>query len=164
MSKTIDHHARAERLRALMGELTHVREDFEHANVDLDGEIPRVPCRFAASEYDGSENVINFFDSIEDAAASAADLGGECPWVPGAAVDLDTGNRYEPAVRVTYCPLRWAVRVSFNHSPGEVTVLRFESQAAGQGYIDNMRGNGNDVVTVLDDEPIVRWEEANDAA
>jgi hypothetical protein len=158
----IDHHARAERLRDLMENLARVDEaSFEtHPDrvVDLDGEIPNVPYRFAVSEWDGNSNAINFADTLEDAAAIAADLGGgECPWSPGTMVDLDTGNTYEPVVTVSYQPIQWKVTYSWTRSADHVSEYRFASKEHAQEWIDIQRDNPD--LTVHDDEPVFAWEE-----
>lgn len=143
----IDHHKRAERLRSFMDELSAVREyALSDHGIELDGEIPKVPHRFAQSEWDGSETYINFFDTVEEANAGAGDLGGEYPWVPGAMVDLDTGMHYEPFVTVRFKPLRWVVKVSGPRN--DVTDVRFPTKRMAAGWVRIQKDNND--LTVLE--------------
>lgn len=162
---TIDHHKRADRLREFMDGCAKFNEDvLQEFNVKLDGEIPNVPFRFVAQEWDGSTSWAGFYDTVEEACEGAAgSTMGEVAWAPGAMLDLDTGNSYEPLVKVEFVPLRWAVRVSWSFTD-RVDTMRFESRDAAASYIEQQLAH-NDALTVLDNEPIERWEEeANDAA
>lgn len=149
-----DHHARAERLRDFMGDLSKVNEEcLDQAEITLDGEIPNVPHRYAISEWDGNGSWINFADTLEDAEAIAADLGGgDYPWSPGEMIDLDTGVPYEPNVTVAFTAKRWAVSISDRDS-NLVLKVRFTDEAKAREYIAVQKANA-DGWTVLDDEPI----------
>lgn len=121
----IDHHARAERLRAMIASDSNVREDsidgycvFEpdpdrpgdfrpqaNGTIVLDGETPRVPPRYAATTYDGSECYFEFADTLEDMGDALLEaMNGEVPWSPGAVVDLDTGDSYTANESVSLSP------------------------------------------------------------
>lgn len=162
-----DMHKRADTLRDLIegGDLAKLNEDcLRDQDVDLDGEIPHVPKRYAQSEWDGSSNWINFADTIEEAQAMAGDLGGgDYPWAPGVMVDLDTGVPYQPVVAVTYEPQRWLVHVSKDDS-NLVLKARFTSEEQAREYIASHKADDEDAWTVLDDEPIDTLKEDGDAA
>jgi hypothetical protein len=148
-----DHHARATRLRDFIDSLSKVNDDLAEADVDLDGEIPNVPCRYAVSEWDGSSTSINFADTIEDANAIAADLGGgDYPWAPGEMMDLDTGVPYEPNVTVEFVAQRWLVHASPDDSD-LVFNVRFTSEKQAREYIATHE-DPESGMTVLDGEPI----------
>lgn len=145
----IDHHKRADRLRDFIDSLSKVAvEHLDQQDVTLDGEIPNVPCRYALSAYDGSSTMLNFADTLEDAAEIAADLGDDYPWAPGEMIDLDTGVPYEPTVKVAFTAKRWLVHASPADSD-LVFDVRFTSEEQAREYI------GDEATwTVLDSEPI----------
>lgn len=89
----IDHHTRAKHLREF-DEEWRIRNDSEAWDrVSLDGETPRVPCRYATVSSDGSENWLELYDSLDALAEGIlSELGGEVPWVVFEAIDLDTGE------------------------------------------------------------------------
>jgi hypothetical protein len=149
----VDHHARADRLRDAIESWTKVNEDcLDRADIDLDGEIPHVPHRYAASEWDGSSTWINFADTIEEANAISGDLGGEYPWAPGEMIDLDTGVPYEPKVTVEYEAQRWLVHASPDDSD-LVFNVRFTSEEKAREYIEAHK-DPESGMTALDSEPI----------
>lgn len=152
----IDHHKRATNLLELLDDCSKVNDDALHeAEVeieDLEGEDPdpRVPKRYAATEWDGSSTWVNFYDTFEEAAEGAADsIMGEVAWAPGALMDLDTGRRWEPNVSVKWEPLRWGLRTRTKRSYGEPTeaTMAFVTKRQAQDYKRAVRGS--DVIEVL---------------
>jgi hypothetical protein len=97
----IDHHARAERLNEFHDSLYRVREfEHEYEGLDLDGEIPQVPFRYAGSTWDGTDTVLVLADDMDELPIYD---DGDNAWVPGERViDLDTGHEYEAVVTITF--------------------------------------------------------------
>lgn len=162
----IDHEARAERLREFLdGHASKYKhESLDEANVqpfeeevEAEGGGPiNVPHRYALATYDGDESWVQFCDDLDELAASAADLGGgDYPWSPGSAIDLDTGLMFEAALHAQLYPLTWAVDITFRGYGREVTsVGRFVSREAADNYREQMRGE--DAWTI--GEPEQRWQ------
>lgn len=149
-----DHHARADRLRDFIESLSKVRDEcLDEAEVDLDGEVPQVPKRYAVSEWDGNETYIHFADTEKEANAIGGDLGGgDYPWSPGEMMDLDTGVTYEPHVTCKYTPMRYVVNISHDES-NRVFKARFTRKNVARKYIADSKRE-RDGYTVLDDEPV----------
>jgi hypothetical protein len=140
----IDHHARAERLRALIENASKFNEE-SLDEIDLDGEIPKVPHRFACMTYDGSSSWLETADTLRDMQNALVDaINGEVPWAPGEAVDLDTGDVYRSDVSVRLRPLPYFVRsaftVDYSHGPHTYTNdARFATKTEARAYIKTIR-------------------------
>lgn len=151
-----DMHKRADTLRAFINDCRHVAtEDFEDLGIDLDGEIPKVPYRYVASEYseDREGTYLEFAGSLEEARRSNA-----TGWV----VDLDTGDRWEIELHATLHPLPWTVKTTSRLS-NAVSVVRYRTEAHAQAYVqalsdaDTMpHDDEGPFVTVLDG-PTYEW-------
>lgn len=116
----IDHHTRAARLREIIEEHHHLREwEEDYPDVDLDGEIPKVPQRFVTLGYDGSTTALGFADSLEEAAGWLTEAAtNDYPDAPSGVRDLDTGIDYEPTVRVTLEPMDVEVELTYSEAAG----------------------------------------------
>lgn len=110
---TIDHRARAERLREVIAEHRKVSDD----SLDDQGVViedargrrhprPKVPHRYVSTTFDGEGCWLEFTDSLQEAAASLSGLGGgDYPYAPGTVYDLDSEESWEPLVSVELRPL-----------------------------------------------------------
>jgi hypothetical protein len=151
-----DMHARADTLRAFINDLRHVEtEHFEDLEIDLDGEIPKVPYRYVASEYseDREGTYLEFAGSLEEARRSNA-----TGWV----VDLDTGDRWEIELHATLHPIPWTVKTTSRLS-NAVSVVRYRTEEHAQAYVQALTDTDamphdeeGPFVTVLDG-PTYEW-------
>lgn len=151
-----DMHKRADNLRAFISDLRHVEtEHFEDLEIDLDGEIPKMPYRYVASEYseDREGTYLEFAGSLEEARRS-----GATGWV----VDLDTGDRWEIELHATLHPIPWTVKTTSRLS-NAVSVVRYRTEKHAQAYVDAVSDTNamphdeeGPFVTVLDG-PTYEW-------